>query len=151
AVDRHAARARDEAALVRFAMELERARDVAGGRDLHAWAQRDALDASTTGMRDEAPVRIVDVARDADAGARARGEVREHVARRDRRDEQLLGIVERGVAAKLCVGAAEQHRLAVDLDPELALVRRVAGGPDRRVTVPAQGESVVVAHASTLR
>ena len=72
--------------------------------------------------------RLVLVAHDLDAGARAQREVAQQVAAGQRRDQQVLGIVLAGVAAEGRIGRAVERRLALDLDPVGAIIGIVGSG-----------------------
>ena len=93
--------------------------------DGHARAQHDLAELALAGGLDpHGADGLVLVADDDDA--RGGGEVQEpeHVALRERADQQLLGVVPRRVAAERRVGRAQQGRLRADPDLVVVAVRR---------------------------
>ena len=147
--------------------EVHRGRDEAVGRGLGGDGLRCGdhrvvrdRDPGTQGHRGEVPAladlahradRAVGVGAHHDAVVHRGVQVAEQVALRERREQQLLGVPPRPVAAEGGVGGAEQVGLAGDPQQHVAPVVAVARGAGAAVALPGDVEGVVVVgHAPIL-
>jgi hypothetical protein len=92
--------------------------------------------------------RLVLIGRDLDPGARAFGQIAQHVAGRERGHEQIFRVVLGAVAAERRVGRARKRRFALDLDPVVAPVALVGSGGTALGPGPDQagGEMMLLGH-----
>ena len=100
-------RCRDEAEIVSRFVQLQRALLVAAWSESDYRSQRYALeDAAAIGTEQENTTRVVFIRDDVDFRARAQRQITQQVARRERGDEEIFGVIDVGVAAKHRIGAA---------------------------------------------
>ena len=122
------------------------------GRRDHLWTgngdpgpEDDLLEvAAAVGLLDHAAVGVVLVSRDHDAGDRAEAEEPEHVAARQRRDQELLRVVPGRVATEGRVGRGSEHRFAFDADLVGAIVSEYGLGAATPISCPDDGRVVGV-------
>src|SRR5258706_7481961 len=128
----------DEASFVRVLVKRARLLEVGTGDDPHLGAQRHLAKSDAAVDLGHRTRRAILVRDDHELGPRGDGQVRKTVARRERSDEQVLGVVERRVAAKSLGGGADQRRLAVEFDAVGAIVGFVRSDRTARCARPHQ-------------
>ena len=102
----------DVAVVVRWVVELARAIHVRPRGDRHVRTEHDLRKAEPAVAHRHDALRIILVRDYVHAGSRALGEVAEQVARRECHDEELFGIVQRRIAAKMRIRGKRETWLA---------------------------------------
>ena len=100
--------------------------------------------AAAVGLLDHGAFGAVDIGGDDDAGDGTEVQVPEHVAGRERGDQQLLRIVAGGIAAEARIGGAGDRRLAGDADLVRPRIGGVGAGARALVAGPVDGDGVVM-------
>src|SRR5690348_5481350 len=117
---------------------------VAGGSDGHRGAQHHLDEAAAIAFGGHRAFGSIAIRRHHHAGHGGHVQIRQHVAGRQRRDQHVLGIVLRGIAAEGGVGRTGDRRLAVDADDVVAAVVAVAVRAAAEVAGPFHGNAIVM-------
>src|SRR5262249_15463053 len=131
-------RAGDKALAVRLVMRRFGDGEIGAGRHPYNRAQRDFGEMPAAPLQDHGPRGLVFIAEDGNAPARTDGEIGEHMARRQCRDQQIFRIVKGGVAAEVRIGRALERRFARNRDRVLPGIGSVVARPSGDPTGPYQ-------------